>query len=219
MTPLVYPSRRHFIRTLGLAPALFTLPGAFAKGLTRTPLQTEGPFYPDRLPLDTDNDLLVLNEASTPALGVVTYLSGRILDVRGNPIRNATVEIWQADANGVYLHKGSDNAGRRDPGFQGFGRFLTASTGEYLFRTIRPVSYPGRTPHIHFAVKTAGRERFTTQCYIRGHAENAKDQVIKGLKDIAARESLMVSFNPLKQAKAGELEARFDIVLGTTPAH
>ena len=210
-------SRRHFLRAATLLPAFHTLPGAFAEALMQTPLQTEGPFYPNRLPLDTDNDLLVLNDSSTPALGVVTYLSGRILDVRGEPLRNVTVELWQADANGVYLHSGSDNAGKRDPGFQGYGRFLTGSSGEYLFRTIRPVPYPGRTPHIHFAVKTPGREKFTTQCYIRGHEGNAKDGVLNGVKELKARESLQIAFEALPRAKAGELQARFDIVLGRTP--
>jgi len=200
-----------------MLPAFLWVPGAFAEALSRTPSQTEGPFYPDRLPLDTDNDLLVLNDASTPALGMVTYLSGRILDLNGEPVRDAVVEIWQADANGVYLHKGSDNAGRRDPGFQGFGRFHTGSSGEYLFRTIRPVPYPGRTPHIHFAVKAKGRERFTTQCYIRGHEANDNDGVLNVVRDARERALLLAAFEPLKGSKAGELQARFDIVFGATP--
>ena len=142
------PNRRRFLRGLGLGAAAFTAPGLFAEALVRTPAQTEGPFYPDHLPLDTDNDLLVLNNELTPAVGEVTYVSGRILDARGEPIRNAVVEIWQCDAHGVYLHKGSDNGDKRDKHFQGFGRFVTGSTGEYLFRTIKPVPYPGRAPHI-----------------------------------------------------------------------
>lgn len=211
-------ARRQFLRRAGLATALFAVPGAYAAALQRTPAQTEGPFYPDTLPLDTDNDLVVLNDSLTPSAGIVTWLSGRILDSRGQPVRNATVEIWQADANGVYLHKGSDNAGKRDRHFQGFGRFLTGSKGEYLFRTIKPVPYPGRTPHIHFSVKVRGQEKFTTQCYVRGESLNAKDGVLLGVKDARARESLIVPFNPVKESKAGELAARFDIVLGFTPA-
>src|SRR5229473_424141 len=103
-------SRRHFVRHASLAAAFFAVPGAFAEALLRTPRQTEGPFYPDHLPLDTDNDLIIVNDALTPALGDVTYLSGRILDARGGPIRNALVEIWQCDHNGVYLHSGTGNA-------------------------------------------------------------------------------------------------------------
>src|SRR6478752_9568593 len=94
--------RRRFLAGVGLA--FLTSPGLFAEALTRTPKQTEGPFYPDKLPLDTDNDLLLINDGITPAVGEVTYLSGRILDARGNPVRNALVEIWQVDNNGSYIH-------------------------------------------------------------------------------------------------------------------
>src|SRR6185295_3136244 len=99
-------------------------PGAMAE-LVQTPKQTEGPFYPDKLPLDTDNDLLIVNDSLTSAVGEITWLSGRILDSKGDPIRNAVVEIWQCDANGVYLHRGSSDAAKRDAHFQGFGRFVT----------------------------------------------------------------------------------------------
>ena len=194
-----------------------TTAGAFAEQLTLTPAQTEGPFYPDHLPLDTDNDLLVINDAITPAVGDITWLSGKILNAAGEPIRNAIVEIWQVDNNAVYIHSGSDNAGKHDKNFQGFGRFLTGSTGEYLFRTIKPVAYPGRTPHIHFAIKTKGHEKFTTQCYIKGHEQNEKDGVLKGLKDGPGKDSLMVDFAATKASKASELAAKFDIVLGFTP--
>ena len=207
--------RRSFL-TLG--SLLLTTPGAFAQELSRTPKQTEGPFYPDKLPLDTDNDLLQVNDTLTSAIGAVTYLSGRILDSRGNPIRNATVEIWQCDANEVYLNtRDSGQKGdQQDKNFQGFGRFITGSTGEYLFRTIKPVPYPGRTPHIHVAVKLKGKEKFVTQCYIAGEAQNEKDGVLKGVAE-AQRKLLLAEFKPLKGSKIGELTAGFDIVLGITP--
>ncbi|MBL9126845.1 MAG: intradiol ring-cleavage dioxygenase [Verrucomicrobiales bacterium] len=211
------PDRRRFLNRLALATAFFAVPGAYARALRLTPTQTEGPFYPDRLPLDTDNDLLVLNDALTPAAGTVTWLSGRILDSRGKPIRNATVEIWQCDANGAYLHSGSDQRDRRDAHFQGFGRFVTGSDGGYLFRTIRPVPYPGRTPHIHFAVKSKGREKFTTQCYVRGEPRNAADGIWSSVKDPRQRDAITVPFVPLRGSKAGELTARFDVVLGVAP--
>lgn len=211
-------TRRHFLTsiTAGAAGVLFT-PGVFAQKLIETPSQTEGPFYPNKMPLDTDNDLLVINDTITPAVGAVTYLSGRILDRRGEPVRNAVVEIWQVDHNGAYLHTGSVNREKRDGNFQGFGRFLTGSTGEYLFRTIKPVPYPGRTPHIHFAVKMKGRDKFTTQCYIKGEPQNERDFILKAIQNVKARESLVVDFAPIKGGRAGELAARFDIVLGFTP--
>ena len=210
--------RRRFLTQLGLASAFFAVPGAFAEQLLRTPSQTEGPFYPDHLPLDTDNDLIVVNDSLTPAVGEITWVSGRILDSKGDPIRNATVEIWQCDANGVYLHSGSDNGAKRDKNFQGFGRFVTGSSGEYLFHTIKPVAYPGRTPHIHYAVKMKGREKFTTQCYIKGEPQNERDGVLRDIKDAKARESVIVPFTPIKGSRTGELAAKFDIVMGYTPA-
>jgi protocatechuate 3,4-dioxygenase beta subunit len=89
-------------------------------------------------------------------------------------MRNATVEIWHCDKNGAYLHSGTGNADTRDTNFQGFGRFVTGSTGEFLFRTIKPVAFPGRAQPIHVAVKTNGRERWTTQCYIKGEPANER---------------------------------------------
>ena len=219
------PARRRFLRhSAALSPGLFLTPGLFAeeleKTLKATPRQTEGPFYPDALPLDTDNDLLRLNDASTPALGEVTHFSGRVLTTAGEPVRGATVEIWQADHNGNYIHSrgGSGDAGRpRDGGFQGFGRFLTDSTGRYYFRTIKPVPYGGRTPHVHMAVNRKNERLLTTQCYVKGHPRNARDGVIRGTPKNEV-ERLMAEFTPLKDSAAGEWRATFDVILGTTPA-
>src|SRR5688572_7149125 len=105
-------SRRRFLAGLGLAAGTvvasrFFERGVFADALSqrvRTPEQTEGPFFPDKLPLDTDNDLLVINDAITPAVGTITHLGGRILGSNGEPVRNAVVEIWQVDNHGNYLH-------------------------------------------------------------------------------------------------------------------
>ncbi len=215
---LIHPdlTRRRFFRSLTVGAAFFAVPGAFAEELLRTPAQTEGPFYPDHLPLDTDNDLIIVNDGLTPAVGEITHLNGRILDSKGEPIRNALVEIWQVDNNGVYLHSGDKHAAR-DKNFQGFGRFLTGSSGEYYFRTIKPVLYPGRTRHIHFAIKMKGHDKWTTQCYVKGEPHNERDGVYKDIKDPKARESVTIDFAPVKGSRAGELAAKFDIVLGFTP--
>lgn len=210
------PNRRRFLRQAAGAAALFTTRGLFA-ALVQTPRQTEGPFYPDKLPLDTDNDLIVINDGLTSAVGDITYVSGRILDAKGSPVRNAVVEIWQCDNSGAYLHSGTDNKDKKDKNFQGFGRFVTGRTGEYLFRTIKPVPYPGRTPHIHYKIKRQGRDLLTTQCYIKGHPGNEKDIIWKDLKPGKERDSVTVQFAPLPGAKAGELAAKFDVVLGVTP--
>jgi len=213
------PHRRGFLRQLGLGgfAAMFAVRGAFADELTVTPAQTEGPFYPNKLPLDTDNDLIVVNDNITPAVGEITHLTGRVLDANGNPVRGALVEIWQCDNNGAYLHSGSDNGQRRDGNFQGFGRFLTASVGDYYFRTIKPVAYPGRTPHIHFKIKRSGKELLTTQCYIKGEPGNERDGIFRSIRDPKARDAVLVTFDPMKNSRIGELAARFDIVLGVTP--
>jgi protocatechuate 3,4-dioxygenase beta subunit len=208
-----------------MAAAFYATPGLFAEELSKakrlpTPPLTEGPFYPDRLPLDTDNDLIIINDHVTPAIGEITNLTGRVFDEKGEPARNVTVEIWQCDANAVYLH--SADSGRkkaeRDSNFQGFGRFETSSTGEYRFRTIKPVPYPGRpAPHIHVKVKRADREVLTTQLFIRGFSGNARDNIFNDLRDPSDRDLVMVDFKPLSSSSIGELAANFDIVLGRTP--
>ncbi len=217
----VSASRRRFIQRVGLGAALFTVPGAFAEELTRktvtkTAWVEEGPFYPPKLPLDTDNDLLLVNDAITPAIGEITHLSGRLLDASGGPVRNATIEIWCVDHDGVYLAD-RGNQSKFDANFQGFGRFLTSSTGEYYFRTLKPVRYPGRqAPHIHFKIKTKGQRDWTTQLFIKGHPGNARDGVFQGIGDAKARESVSADFTPVKTSRLGELAAQFDIVLGVT---
>lgn len=211
-------SRRSFLSAMTLGGLFYVVPGAFAEQLVQTPPQTAGPFYPNQLPLDTDNDLIVINDSMTPAVGEITWLGGKIMDARGNPVRGATVEIWQVDAKGAYLHERSANQDRRDANFQGFGRFLTGASGEYLFRTIKPVAYPGRTPHIHFGLRVPGREgMFTTQCYIEGEPANERDGLLRRIEDEAKRNSVIVPFEPLPESTHGELRAKFDIVLGWTP--
>jgi protocatechuate 3,4-dioxygenase beta subunit len=211
-------SRRIFLGALGAA--FFTTRGLFADELIRTPPLTEGPFYPDKLPLDTDNDLIVINDRITPAVGEITHLTGRVLGPTGTPVRNATVEIWQCDANEVYLHTGDSGStrNRQDKNFQGFGRFTTATSGEYYFRTIKPVPYPGRpAPHIHVKVKCGGRELLTTQIMIAGHPGNMRDGIFLGAGDPLDRELIQADFHPLPGSKIGEVAARFDIILGRTP--
>ena len=210
-------SRRGFLGGMAVGAFALGTRGAFADEVAQTPAQMEGPFYPDKLPLDTDNDLIIVNESLSPAVGEITHLAGRILDSQGQPIRNALVEIWQVDSNGAYLHTKSGNRDKRDGNFQGFGRFLTGSTGEYYFRTVKPVPYPGRTPHIHFAVKHKGNEDFITQCYIKGQPQNERHGVFWSMRDPKTKDLLMVDFAPLPNSKIGELAAKFDIVLGYTP--
>lgn len=208
--------RRRVLRMAALASLFAARPGAYAEELIRTPRQTEGPFFPDRLPLDTDNDLLRIGDASSPADGEVTWFSGRILDADGNPLRGALVEIWQCDAHGAYLHSGSGNAEKRDAHFQGYGRFLTGIGGEYGFRTIRPVPYPGRSPHIHVKVSRGDHHLLTSQCYVKGDPGNARDGIFRSLAPAEAA-AVVADFLPVEGSRIGELVARWDIVLGVTP--
>lgn len=215
----IIPNRRVFLAAL--SAGFFSTRGLFAEQLLLpTPSMTEGPFYPDRLPLDQDNDLLIVNDQITPAVGVVTHLTGRVLSASGSPINDATVEIWQCDANAVYLHTADSRPkeAQRDKNFQGFGRSTTGAGGEYRFRTIKPVPYPGRpAPHIHVKVKRGERELLTTQIFVRGHDGNARDGILSSARDLVDRELLMADFNPLPESKFGEFACRFDIVLGRTP--
>lgn len=211
--------RRRFLRnaTLGAA-AFFTVPGAFAEALSTTPFQTEGPFYPDKLPLDTDNDLVLINDSIDPSVGEIVHLHGQVFDVSGEPAKGAVVEIWEADANGNYLHTGGAAKGtERDGNFQGYGRFLTASDGRYYFRTIKPVPYGPRTPHIHMAISRNGKRVLTTQCYVRGHELNKTDRILNSVKDPKLREMLIADFAPMEGSQTGDLSAKFDLVVGVTP--
>lgn len=175
-----------------------------------TPAQTAGPFYPSELPADRDNDLVTVRGASAPARGEVTLLSGTVMDQEGRVLSGARVEIWQCDANGRYLHPGDRSGTARDENFQGYGSVVTGADGRYRFRTIKPVPYPGRAPHIHVAVSPPGARQLITQLYIAGHPQNARDGVLNAIGDPQARASVVVPFVPLAD---GTLAARFDIVL------
>ncbi len=210
--------RRRFLKQAALGTTVFwTVKGAFAEALTLTPRQTEGPLYPDHLPLDTDNDLLRINDAITPAVGEVTHVSGKILDPKGDPIKNAIVEMWQVDSRGVYIHSQTANNSKRDNNFQGFGRFTTGSSGEYYFRTVKPPPYGGRAQHIHFAVIRGKHRVLTTQLYVKGDPKLKRDGPINAIRNPKLRTMLIREFKPLKGSTTGELTVGFDLVVGVTP--
>jgi protocatechuate 3,4-dioxygenase beta subunit len=209
-------TRRFLIRTglsaltLGLTSA--PLP-AWAAQLLRTPRQTRGPFYPTEIPLDHDNDLVTIAGQPGLAKGAIANVVGRVLDESGRPLRQARVEIWQCDVNGRYRHPWDRRDVPLDPRFQGYGHVVTGTDGAYRFRTIKPVPYPGRAPHIHFAISGPGFEPLVTQLYVAGAPENASDGVLNGIRDAKARQSLVVAFESAAGTPGGELLARFDIVL------
>ena len=170
-----------------------------------TPAQTEGPFYPVTLPLDTDYDLLTQGSVHY-SKGQPVSLTGAVVDATGRAVRGAAVEIWQCDQQGHYHHPG--DGGHADAAFQGFGRVLVDARGDYRFRTIKPVPYAGRTPHIHFKVRLAQRELLTTQLYVEGDPGNERDGLWRRL-DAAERSALTVPFT----RNADGLQARFEIVV------
>ena len=219
MPPPITPSllvRRLVVSGLAATAAGPLVPGtmlAQTTSLLATPRQTTGPFYPVDWSGDVDADLVRVSGEAARAQGVVTYLRGRVLDARGEPVPDAVVEIWQCDAFGHYRHP-RDRAEGRDPGFQGRGRVATGPDGGYAFRTIRPMPYPGRTPHIHVAVMTPGRAPLVTQFYVAGEPLNERDGLFNALRDPRQRESVLLRLEPADRIETGALLAGRDIVLG-----
>jgi protocatechuate 3,4-dioxygenase beta subunit len=210
--------RRHVVRGLAALTTLSLVPGArgaaAAPDLVATPAQTEGPFYPTDWSGDADNDLVRVTGEAAHAQGQITHVLGRILDTSGAPIPGASVEIWQCDATGVYRHPRDTSWLRtRDAGFQGRGRTLAGADGAYTFRTVRPVAYPGRTPHIHFAILAPGRPPLVTQMYVAGEPLNARDGILNGIRDTRQRDSVIVKLEPGDRLEAQALVGTFDIVL------
>ena len=190
-----------------------------AAALVPTPRQTLGPYYPTLKPFDSDTDLVAVAGHGKQAAGQVTHVMGRVLDAAGRPAGGARVEIWQCDALGRYHHPrdaGRQGTGGGDPNFQGYGQTVLAEAGAYRFRTIRPVPYPGRAPHIYFAVSGPGFEPLVTQMYVAGEPRNAEDWILNRVRDAPARASLVVDLGPAPELEPGALRGVFDIVLGTT---
>jgi protocatechuate 3,4-dioxygenase beta subunit len=205
--------RRLLYGTLSFATVAATggLVPVRATTLTLTPTQTEGPFYPTQLPLDRDNDLVQVQGRPARALGTVMHLIGRVRDREGRPLSGTRVEIWQCDAAGVYLHPA--DRGARDKNFQGYGQTFTDAAGAYRFRTIRPVPYPGRTPHIHFKVTSPGKPTLTTQMYVAGEHQNEQDGIYRSIP-APQRAGVTVALEPAPKMESGALLGTFEIVLG-----
>ena len=216
LTPQI--GRRHVVTGLAALATASLAPGLrsalAAPEFVVTPAQTEGPFYPTDWSGDTDNDLVRVMGEAARAQGEITHLVGRILDASGAPLPGAEVEIWQCDATGVYRHPRDTSRFReRDAGFQGRGRMLAGADGAYAFRTIKPVAYPGRTPHIHFAITAPGRAPLITQMYVAGEPQNARDGILNGIRDPRQRDSVIVKLEPGDRLEEKALAGTFDIVL------
>jgi protocatechuate 3,4-dioxygenase beta subunit len=208
--------RRSVIQGLIASGALGAVaPLAQAAALVATPAQAKGPFYPLELPLDQDNDLVRVAGQDGRAFGTIIDVYGQLLDEGGRPLPGVRIEIWQVNGYGRYHHRYDDQDQPWDPSFQGFGRTVTDAQGGYRFRTVRPVAYPGRAPHIHFALSDSRFATFYTQMYLAGAAENASDFLLRSVRERKARESLIVALQP-STGEGAEQAGRFDIVLGKT---
>jgi protocatechuate 3,4-dioxygenase beta subunit len=209
--PASTPRRRALARLGALTFAAVALPAAAqSRGpLVPTPRDAEGPFYPTRIPADADADLTRVAGRSGAARGTPLSLRGRVLASDGAPLAGARVELWQCDANGRYHHVDGD-PGARDENFQGYGVVTTDADGRYAFRTIRPVPYGGRPPHLHFKLAHPRAQTLTTQLYPRG--ESAERGAGFGLSGRDARARLEFVMEPDPSAP-GALLASYDFVL------
>lgn len=200
-----FRTRRAVTAALIAGPTVFLGAHAASPRRVATPSQTEGPFYPRAVTGDADADLLD-NGGLSYTRGEPAWVEGTVTDLDGNALSGATVEIWQCDAAGHYRHP---HGGAVDPAFQGFGRVVVGADGRYRFRTMKPVVYPGRTPHIHFKVASRGRTVLTTQLYVAGESRNAADGIWRSM-DEQARAAVTVPFRPAVDG----LVATFPIVIG-----
>ena len=220
-----YLSRRRWLElTLLAGGALAT--GSISEILAQAPVRPEtpnmvlGPFYPQTKPLDQDGDLTLIRGHSTHASGQVIHLKCRVLDRRGQPVRNARVELWQTNSHGRYAHRSDPNlAAPLDANFQGFGVQFTDPEGRFQFRTVKPGPYPSRegtwmrAPHIHFDIQ--GRvDRKVTQLFFPNEPLNDQDRLLQTVR--GDRNALIASVEAMRSLSApGDLLVKWDIILAS----
>ena len=200
--------RRQVLTLLAALPLVAAVLQAQTTALKATPRDALGPFYPPNWTGDIDNDLILFGGKNF-AKGTPLALTGRVLSVTGKPLTGATIEIWQTDDSGKYRHPDDDGEGPAERGFQGFGRTLSGSDGRYAFRTIKPVLYSGRPPHIHFKVIASGHRELVTQLYFAD--ESTERGGWFGFAN--ERDRLTVTATPRRDGDRAALAANFDLVL------
>jgi len=209
--------RRDLIKmTAALATSVTALSTrrAAAEGLARTPQQILGPFYPLK-EFPQTADLTQIAGRPERAQGQILNVMGRVLNLAGKPVRNATIEVWQANAAGRYTHPSDPNPAPLDPNFDGSAVLTTDPEGRYRFKTIKPAAYPAgpnliRPAHIHFQV-SGRQDRLVTQMYFDGDPYNATDPFLNsvGRKDLLTTK--LVDASP--EFEAGSKTAAFDMVI------
>lgn len=224
MKPPKNLSRREMLEMAAALGGLALVPSfrsVFAQEAQRepTPMQTMGPFYPIIRPLDHDMDLTVIKGRRGRAQGKLVHLTGRVLNSRGEPVRGARIELWQANTHGRYAHPADVNPAPLDPNFQGFGVQVTDAEGRYRFKTIKPGAYPinpvnpsnVRPPHIHFDV-TGTKDRLVTQMYFPHEPLNEQDIIFKELG--SSKAAAVGKVLPLtKELEPESLLINWDIIL------
>lgn len=203
-----------FTLTSGIHAAIAQVPRP-TPSRPRTPGQILGPFYPLRKPLDQDTDLTAIAGKPGQAVGQVIEIAGRVVNVAGQPVPNATIEVWQANTHGRYTHPSDRNPAPLDPNFEGYATLNTDAEGRYRFRTIKPGAYPlnptvMRPPHIHFEV-TGKHNRLVTQLYFAGEPLNDSDPFLQSAG--AGKNQLIVTLRPHPDVPPKTLLGLWDIVL------
>ena len=205
-------SRRHLVLGGGALAGLAA--SARAQKLVPTSGQDLGPFYPVVRPHDEDSDLTRLRGARGVARGEPINVIGRVVDLRGNPLRGIKLELWQANSVGRYAHPGDHaNPAALDPNFQGFARLTSDRDGNFKFRSIKPSAYDTpigmRPPHIHFDIH--GRaERLVTQMYFPGEPLNERDLL---LRQASPRESVIAEAAERLSGDPGAAAFKWTVVL------
>lgn len=185
---------------------------------TVTPEVTMGPFYPMLKPLDKDADLTSVKKQKGVAAGAIVHVAGRVLDQKGNPVKGAKIEIWQANSYGRYSHQSDPNTAQLDPNFQGYAVLKTDNEGRYRFKTIKPGAYPVsateiRPPHIHFDVEGKAN-RLVSQMFFPGEPLNEKDLLFLALTKQTAKNAVLAQqLPPTKEIEKDAMLLNWDIVL------
>ena len=210
-------SRRTSLNFLAIAPwtaswLFTTLAVAQTNKLKATPQDVEGPYYPKPWSGDVDNDLTTYN-GKKYAGGIPMALSGVVRGDSGEILKNARVDIWQIDAEGEYRHPDFGGEAPAMRGFQGYGRMQTNDSGLYQFKTIKPIGYGGRPPHVHFKVVADGYRSLTTEMYFAG--DNAEGGLYQRLFGGFSKERDLLTVTPkiTRTGAAESLDVVFDIVL------
>src|SRR5438128_4739360 len=194
-------SRRQVL-SLAVAAGGVAMSGAlssvFGQALNRTPGEILGPFYPVLRSVEKTADLTARPGKPGRAAGQVIYAMGRVVNVQGQPVKGARVELWQATTHGRYTHPSATNPSPLDPNFEGFAVQDTDAEGRYRFKTIKPGAYPAtvdwmRPPHLHFEV-TGKINRTITQMYFPGEPLNDKDLLLQNIR--ANKKSLIAKVLP-----------------------